>query len=327
MSIDRCWVITDGKPGMENQCLGLAEALDLKPEVKHISLRTPWRQLSPYLRAFLRFARAPDCDPIDPPWPDLVIASGRQSVPVGLRIRRTSRGRTFLVQIQDPVIDPGHFDMVIAPKHDRVRGDNVFLATGSMHRVTGRQLSEAAERHRERLAHLPQRRVAVLIGGDNSVYRLTPALMRRLADQLATLARDQGIGLMVTPSRRTGAENEALLRERLAGLPAEIWDGTGENPYFAYLGLADAIIATGDSVNMVSEAASTGKPVHIVDLEGGSAKFTAFHDSMRAAGITRPFTGALESWDYTPPDDTARAAEEIRRRMAARQGISSPASR
>ena len=318
MSIERCWVITDGKPGMENQCLGLAEALELEPEVKRISLRTPWRQLSPYFRAFLRFAPMPDCDPIEPPWPDLVIASGRQSVPVGLRIRRTSRGRTFLVQIQDPVIDPRHFDMVIVPRHDRVRGDNVFVATGSMHRVTDRQIAQAAERHRDRLAHLPGRRIAVLIGGDNAVFRLTPELMHRLSDQLAALAGEQGIGLMVTPSRRTGAGNEAILRERLAGLPAEIWDGTGENPYFAYLGLADAIIATGDSVNMVCEAASTGKPVHIVDLEGGSQKFTTFHESMRAAGITRPFTGKLECWDFAPPDDTARAAAEIRRRMAAR---------
>lgn len=319
MQIDCCWVITDGKTGMESQCLGLAEALGLEPEVKRISLRTPWRQLSPYLRAFLRFAPAADCDPILPPWPDLVIASGRQSVPVGLRIRRNSRGRTFLVQIQDPVIDPTHFDMVITPRHDRLRGDNVFQAVGSMHRVTDQRLLEAAERHRDRLAYLPKHRVAVLIGGDNAVYRLTPALMSRLSEQLAALARDQGVGLMVTPSRRTGAANEALLRANLAGLPAEIWDGTGENPYFAYLGLADSIIATSDSVNMVSEAASTGKPVHIVELEGGSAKFTAFHDGMRAAGLTRPFTGALESWPYQPPNDTALAAAEIRRRMAERQ--------
>ncbi len=319
MSISSCWVITDGKPGMENQCVGLAEALDVAHEIKRISLRSPWRQLSPYFRAFLRFAPAADCADIAAPWPDLVIASGRQSVPVGLRIRRTSRGRTFLVQIQDPVIDPQHFDLVIVPAHDRVRGDNVLVTIGSMHRVTPAQLEGAAERHRERLAHLPERRVAVLIGGDNAVYRLTPTLMRRLAGQLAALARDHGVGFMVTPSRRTGASNEAILREALAGLPAEIWNGSGENPYFAYLGLAHAIIATGDSVNMVSEAASTGKPVHIVDLEGGSAKFAAFHKSMRDAGITRPFTGELEHWDYPPPDETRRAADAIRDRIAARR--------
>src|SRR3546814_15726728 len=78
---------------------------------------------------------------------------------------------------------------------------------------------------------------------------------------------------MVTPSRRTGPDNEAILRARLAGLPAEIWDGEGENPYFAYLGLADAILVTADSVNMVCEAASTGKPVYVIALDGSSDKF------------------------------------------------------
>ena len=81
------------------------------------------------------------------------------------------------------------------------------------------------------------------------------------------------------------------------------------------LGAADAIIVTADSVSMISEAASTGKPVHIVELEGGSKKFARFHQAMRDAGVTRPFTGTLGAWGYTPPDDTARAAAEIRRRF------------
>src|SRR3546814_5078500 len=92
---------------------------------------------------------------------------------------------------------------------------------------------------------------------------------------------------MITPSRRTGARNEEILRRGLAGLPAEIWDGSGENPYFGILGLADHVIVTGDSVNMVSEAASTGKPVHVVHLpnshlRGSSAKFTRFHEALRS---------------------------------------------
>src|SRR3546814_20453175 len=92
-------------------------------------------------------------------------------------------------------------------------------------------------------------------------------LFRSLAGQLATLARD-GWGLMITPSRRTGRRNEEILRRALAGLPAEIWDGAGENPYFGSLALADHVVVTGDSVNMVSEAASTGKPVHVVHQIG-----------------------------------------------------------
>ena len=70
----------------------------------------------------------------------------------------------------------------------------------------------------------------------------------------------------MTPSRRTGAEVEAELRKALADTPSYIWDGQGENPYLAVLALADSLITTADSVNMVSEACFTGKPVHVVDL-------------------------------------------------------------
>ena len=94
------------------------------------------------------------------------------------------------------------------------------------------------------------------------------------------------------------------------------WDGAGENPYFGYLALADAIVVTGDSVAMVSEACATGKPVHVYGLPGGSAKFERFHQDMRDAGCTRPFHGVIEKWTYQPPDETARVAAEIRRRMA-----------
>ena len=127
-----------------------------------------------------------------------------------------------------------------------------------------------------------------------------------------------GYGIAITPSRRTEPEIVAQLRARLIGRNAYIWDGTGDNPYFGLLGAADAILVTADSVSMISEAAATGKPVHIVDLDGGSAKFDRFHRAMRDAGIARPFTGEIGQWRYDPPDDTARAAAEIKRRLALR---------
>src|SRR6202030_2551541 len=113
--------------------------------------------------------------------------------------------------------------------------------------------------------------------------------------------------VVLTPSRRTGAPGIALLRERLAGLPARTLGGTGDNPYYAYLAIADAVLVTADSVSMISEAAATGRPVHILGLAGTGGKFARFHEAMRRAGITRPFAGKIETWSYRPPDDTARA--------------------
>ena len=313
-----CWAVTDGKPGMENQCLGLAEALGIVPVVKRVRLRSPWRQLSPWLRVGKRFACGPDGDTIAPPWPDMLIATGRHSVVPALSIRRRSGNRTFTVQIQDPVISPRYFDLVVVPEHDRLRGDNVLVTRGALHRVTPALLEAAATRFSGRYDHLPQRRVAVLIGGDNGTYRLTPTVMGDLAEQLANLARNQGVGLLVTPSRRTGADNEAILRARMREVPSVVWDGQGENPYFAFLGLADAIIVTCDSVSMVSEACATGKPVYLVTLEGGSPKFHRFHERLNEDGIVRRFNGTLDHWSYPPLDDTRRVADEIRRRLVQR---------
>jgi hypothetical protein len=316
-----CWVVTDGKAGMEIQCLGLAEAMGCHPLVKRVSVGKPWRWMpAALLRRPFKAPLAtlgPKGDRLGPPWPDLWIASGRQTVPLTRDVKRLSGGRTFTVQVQNPAIDPAAFDLIVTPEHDRLRAVNVLTTRGALGRVTPERLAAAAEHFEPLYAHLPARRVAVLIGGNNKVFRMTADLMTKLTGQLARLVREEGVGLMVTPSRRTGARNEEILRRGLEGLPAQIWDGNGENPYFGMLGLADAIICTGDSVNMVSESASTGKPVHIVHLEGGSAKFRRFHEAMQAAGITRPFTGALEEWSYTPLDETHRIAGEIRRRLQA----------
>ena len=49
MAADACWVVTDGKPGMVSQALGLAEAVGLPIEEKCIVVRAPWRWLPPQL--------------------------------------------------------------------------------------------------------------------------------------------------------------------------------------------------------------------------------------------------------------------------------------
>ena len=113
----------------------------------------------------------------------------------------------------------------------------------------------------------------MLIGGANRAYRLDPMHLSKIAEGIATAVQRAGGSVLVTPSRRTGAAGVAVLRERFAGLPGLVWDGGGDNPYFAFLALADALLVTADSVSMVSEAAATGKPVHILEMAGGDAKF------------------------------------------------------
>ena len=98
---------------------------------------------------------------------------------------------------------------------------------------------------------------------------------------------------------------------------AYIWDGQGDNPYEGFLALADHIIVTADSVSMTSEAATTGKPVYRVDLDGGAKRLKSFHTAMDECGITRPFKNRLENWQYKNLNDAALVAAEIKARMKA----------
>lgn len=307
-----CWVVTDGKTGMENQCLGLAEALGLEPVVKRVALRPFWQMVTPYLRFGGCRQFAADSDPLSPPWPALLIASGRQSVAAALWVKKQARNRTIAVQVQNPGIAWRKFDLIIAPVHDRLTGPNIISTQGALHRVTPATLARSAAEWSEQFSHLPRPYVAVLIGGTNSVYRLGTEEAVRLAARLADCARDLQGSLLMTTSRRTGHDATAALAARLHGVPFFLWDMKGENPYFALLAVADYIVVTCDSVNMISEAASTGKPVYIEMLPGGSAKSDSFLGHLRDRGIVRDFAGALAPYSYLPLDDMTKVVERVR---------------
>ena len=304
---------------MRSQALGLAEATGCSFVEKPLRVHPPWSILPPQLWFLPRYAISGGNSLLAPPWPDFVIACGRNAAVPALTIRRASGGHTFLAQIQDPRVRRSEFDLIVVPEHDQLRGPGVIVTRGAVHRVTAARL-EAERRRFPTLTDLPRPIVAVLIGGANKAYRLTLERLTEIAEALSALLSENGGSLLLTPSRRTGERGTTMLRARLGKFPGMIWDGNGDNPYFAYLALADALLVTADSVSMISEAAATGKPVHILDLDGGNAKFSHFHAAMRAADITRPFSGRIESWSYPIQDDTARAGAALRALVLTRAG-------
>lgn len=312
---------------MENQALGLAEAVQrLSPSAEISVRRVKWRKAFDRLPSALKAPWMLDrsSDPVFPaagePWPDLWIATGRAALPLSLMAKRRSAGRTFVVQTQDPRWRTGDFDLVVAPRHDRIEGANVLPITGSPHRVTPARLAEAAPAFAGRLEPLPRPRVAVLVGGRSRAHDLPEAHAAALAERIAAAAAAAGGSLMLTFSRRTPEAAKMAMTARLSRLPGWIWDGTGPNPYFAFLHFADHVLVTEDSANMAAEAASTGAPVHILPMVPlkKADKFARLHADLRERGAARPFTGALEGWSYEPLNETERAAREILTRMERR---------
>ena len=304
----RVVALTTGEAGMRAQAEGLAEALGTGFESRTVCLRRPWGVLPGLDRvpALLRFGVDPSPAP---PWPDVLISCGRRAALASVALRRACRGHTFTAHIQDPGIAPHRFDLIAPPGHDGLTGRNVIATRGALHHITPAKLAAAGDKWRARLGR-PD--AAVLLGGPSRTHRFTSGYVDTLAESLGCITGR----VVLTPSRRTPSWVVAALRSRLPD--AWFWDGNGDNPYLAMLALAKHIVVTEDSVSMVSEAASTGKPIHVAAMEGGSRRFERFHAQMRAEGVTRPFDGRLETWSYEPVDDKDRVAAEILRRLADR---------
>jgi hypothetical protein len=220
-----------------------------------------------------------------------------------------------VVQILDPHMPLGDFDLVAVPGHDRVAGANVVATLGAIGRTTPEIVAAAAETWRDRLDPLPRPRIAVLLGGPSTSARFGGGATGRLLVALLALA-DQGHGLMITPSQRTPEGLVARLQRRLVDR-AFVWDRTGDNPYPSILGLADAVLVTEDSVNMASEAAATGKPIYIFPLNRISARLDRFHTALEKHGAARRFEGKIETWEYPTLAEADRVAGEVNARLLA----------
>ena len=214
-------------------------------------------------------------------------------------------------------MDPGQFDVVIVPAHDKLRGRNVLVTQGAIHHVSTQKLMNAAGHFRPLFASLPRPLISVLVGGKNRNQNFSKSSALDFAKKLLAAGTSTGGGLAITFSRRTGTENEAILRIQLSGIPSYFWDGQGENPYFGLLALADVIIVTSDSVSMISEACSTGMPVYIYELPHGGRRHKQFYESLIKNTTARLFSGTVEIWKNTPLDETSKAADFVYERYAA----------
>lgn len=308
------WILTDGTVGMRIQCLGLAKAAGLTPIVKRIHPSLPLRAL-PALGCLPGVPASAGGDPLVAPWPDVVISCGRRTAGAAIAVKRLSGGHAFLAHIQDPRLDPRRFDLLVVPEHDPTRGDNVVTTLGALNPHDPEVLAAAARQWELEAAGLPRPLVAVMVGGSNKRYDFSPDAVARFVEQLRGIA-DAGAGLLVATSRRTDDATRAALRDGLAGRPAVVWTGDGENPYLGFLALADALVVTSDSVNMASEACATGRPVYIATVEPENGRLATFHRRLRAEGHTRPFEGRIEAWSHPPLDETPRVGEILRQRLA-----------
>jgi len=328
----RVWLLTGKRAGDRAQMVNLAEALGWPFEEKR--LVHSWLGALPniFMGASRRSLDRESAAALAPPWPDLVIASGRPSAPVARWVRARSGGRTRLVHVGRPWMPPARFDLVITtPQYALPPAPNVLHNSLTLNRPAAADLTAAARIWEPRFAELPRPWTAVLVGGNARPYLLDDESAKRLASEANRNAEQRGGSLLVTTSPRTDPERVRTLRAGISvpchfhGLdPAR----GGDNPYLGYLALADDFIVTGDSASMLSEACASGRQVLIFDLPERPDARLRLARWLGAAAPTKLFERLVELGLVSSTRDMTRFHRNlIERGLAARLGDPAPAGR
>ncbi len=272
----RVWVLNDGAPEHDSQSLGLARALGWKYETK--ALRFSGLSRLGLLTAFcsgppLGFAEGRSAS-IAPPWPDLVIASGRRASDVARWIGERSHGQTRVVQLDRRAgLSAEPFDVVISNEiRDRPPDPRRIETTAPLTPADPDRLEELVAEGEAVWQGAPRPRVALLVGGTTARYELRPELARRMATEVRDLAAAAGGAVLALGSSHTGADVLAALRAGLAdsGRVEPATTGAEEaamdEATLAALAGADVVVVTGESQLRLALAAATGKPVYIYPL-------------------------------------------------------------
>ncbi len=270
-AVPRVWLVLGDKRGDNAQVEVIAPALGWPCERKHVHMLPQWVLGKPRVEPSLHHLDRARSDPLEPPWPDLVITIGRRPSMAALWIGERSGGRTKLVLVGKPSGMMERFDLVIAGAEAQLPPlANVLAITLPLMRVDAAKVAAAGEAWRERLSALPRPLIGFLIGGPTGPFVYDGSVLERLLELAGEIARQGGTPFLTT-SRRTPATLVEALRARLPAA-ARLFEWTPEavdNPYLGLLACADGFVVTGDSVSMMVEIARLGRPLAILDLPTG----------------------------------------------------------
>ncbi|MEL7545507.1 MAG: mitochondrial fission ELM1 family protein [Pseudomonadota bacterium] len=328
------WSVSDGRAGNAAQTRAVVRALSETSRwmrIAHVDgeghrkdpltlqPRPPWVWIPSVHWPLPRFALPQNQrNALKGPYPTVWIAAGRRSAPLTKAMRKWSGGKTLTVQILDPKSDPSLFDLVVAPQHDGLIGDNVISTLGSPTHFAHEDIETAGQAFAD-LADEPGQSVLVVLGGDSKSHKFTMEDAQNLEHALERVAQ-QGNRLRMTTSRRTPLNVVAHMRAFADRIGAQFWSSPsdGPNPYLGWLLYSDVAIVTEDSANMLSDAAWHGLPVHIARISGGSPKFDMFHKQLLSHGCARWFEHGVDVWTYEPLREADRVADLIVRAILER---------
>ena len=305
-------VLKDEKTGHSNQSEAVARELktfeasyELDFQSVDVRFKSAFHKKLFYASAFfmLPFAQGrlcilklfltPECARIlNETYADIIISAGSGLVPLSLFLKRENLAKSVILMKPSFPYLAKWFDLVIVPAHDRFSGQKgkIIETLISPNQVTPSLL----EREAGKLLNLKgikqngRKTLSLFVGGQSKAYDIDYVELEKCLKSLRNCAEKNDYDLLITTSRRTNEKISALLKNVFEGssftkLLVIANEANVPNVAYGMLGLSDAALVTEDSVSMISEAVSSGKPVLVLQIGNGklAKKHSRFHELLK----------------------------------------------
>ena len=306
-------LLTEGMHGMISQVEGMAKALNAEYSHKIIRLSFPWNLIPPRFTPISDIILKDKIYITDNEIPDLIISCGRKSVVPSIFLKKKN-SKIFTIHIQDPKVSFKNFDAIVAPEHDNLKGDNIYTSKGAIHYITELEISKARQYLSDKIKG--EKIVSLILGGPNKYYSFNSDQITNIFNQIKSIFVSDGYKVIIIPSMRTPKETIDLAIKEM-GSCGHVVNKVDKQAYLSAYALANYVVVTCDSTSMISEAATSGKPIFVAQMKAkkNNYRFKRFYELFKQMGITRDLGEKVETWSYNKHNEAQRIALELKNKI------------
>ena len=306
-------LLTQGMHGMISQVEGMAKALNTEYSHKIVRLSFPWNLVPPKFTPISEIILKDKIYLTESEIPDLIISCGRKSVIPSIIIKKKNP-KVFTIHIQDPKVNLKNFDAIVAPEHDNLKGDNIYNSKGAIHYITEQEISKASQYLADKIKS--EKIVSLILGGPNKYYGFNSDQIINIFSQIKSIFVSDGYKVIIIPSMRTPKETIDLAIKEM-GSCGYVVNKVDKQAYLSAYALANYVVVTCDSTSMISEAATSGKPIFVAHMKAkkNNYRFKRFFELFKQMGITRDLGDKVETWTYSKHNEAQRIAAEIQNKI------------
>ena len=302
-------LLTQGMHGMISQVEGMAKALNTEFSHKIVRLGFPWNLIPPKFTPISDIVLKDIIYLTENENPDLIISCGRKSVIPSILLKKKNK-KIFSIHIQDPKVNLENFDAIIVPQHDNLIGGNVFNSKGAIHYITESEINKAKPYLIDKIKS--KNVVSLILGGPNKYYSFDKDQLINIFNEIKSNFISKGYVAIVIPSIRTPKEIIDLAIKEFSA-DSYVVNSVDKQAYLSAFALAAYIVVTCDSTSMISEAATSGKPIFVAHMKTkrDNYRFKKFFQLFKKLGIIKDLGEKVESWTYTKLNEAERIAAII----------------